>query len=303
MFNPALQVNSVLTATINNAGTGYRVNGIHLISGGGGGSTARIQITSISGGGASGQVTGIRILDIGKNYSATTGAATIKETFWMGGNNNLTLNITVNPSPALSVVSKLSVSGDLILPKTSGKGIKVDTTTPTFGFRDIVGTPQEPTTGGGKPSFLQIAMSGVYTWKFTTADVQYYTWHIPHDYVPGSDIYFHTHWFSETTVANNTKWQFDYLYARGHNQSAYPTTATSISVEQTDSTTAYQHMIAETTAQTIANLEPDGVIICKVSRVTPSGTDVTVPVFVPVVDLHYQSTNMATKQKAPNFYV
>jgi len=41
-----------------------------------------------------------------------------------------------------------------------------------------------------------------------------------------------------------------------------------------------------------------------VSRIAPTGgpSDVAGGVFVPVVDIHYQSTNMATKGKAPDFW-
>ena len=84
---------------------------------------------------------------------------------------------------------------------------------------------------------------------------------------------------------------------------AFPTTATTVTVEQTQSTTAYQHMIAESAAVTIPGLEVDGLVILKVTRIAPAGTDVSGDVFVPCVDIHYQSTNMATKNKAPSFYV
>lgn len=185
----------------------------------------------------------------------------------------------------------------------SGEGDKIGTPAASdWGWRDIEGMPQEPTTGGGKPSFSQIASSGVYTWNFTTGDSQTYHYHIPHDYVPGTDIYFHTHWFGPQTAGNYTKWQYDFLYAKGHNQAPFPTTATTVSIEQQQDTTAYQHMIAETAGVTISGCEVDGLIICKVSRIAPSGTDVSGGVFVPFVDLHYQSTNISTKNKAPNFY-
>lgn len=203
---------------------------------------------------------------------------------------------------AESISQQWKFGSGIVLPKTSGVGIKVDTSAETFGWRDIIGTPQEPVSGTGKPTWTQIASSGVYTWNYITSDVQYYTWHIPHDYVPGSDIHFHVHWFGSQTAGNYTKWTFSYLYSKGHAQTAFPTTVTSVSVEQQQSTTAYTHMIAETAGVTISGLEVDGLILCKVTRSTPAGTDVSGGVFVPCVDLHYQSTNMATKQKSPDFY-
>lgn len=195
-------------------------------------------------------------------------------------------------------------SAGITLPKTSGYGIKVDSAAPTFGWRDIIGSPQEPTQGSGKPSWVQIASSGVYCWSFATSDTQTYMFHMPHDYVPGTDIHFHVHWFGSQTAGNSTRWQFDYLYAQGHQQAAFPTTATTVYAQQVQDTTAYTHMIAETSGVTIANLEPDGVVIVQATRIAPTGgpSDVSGSVYVPMIDIHYQSTNMATKQKAPDFY-
>jgi len=174
------------------------------------------------------------------------------------------------------------------------------------GWRDIIGTPQEPVSGTGKPTWTQIASSGVYTWNYATNDIQYYAYHIPHDYVPGTDIHFHVHWFGSQTAGNYTRWTFDYLYSKGHNQAAFPTTASSAAVEQQQNTTAYTHMIAETAGVTISGLEVDGLILVKVTRVAPTGgghSDVSGGVFVPVVDLHYKSfATGSTRNKAPDFY-
>ena len=194
---------------------------------------------------------------------------------------------------------------DLFLNITSGEGVKIGSKeTGAFGWRDIIGVPQEPTSGGGKPTWTQIASSGVYTWNYATNDLQFYSYHLPHDYVPGTDIYFHAHWFSSTTAGASTRWEFSYLYASGHQQGPFPTTSEPVYAQQVQSTTAYMHMIAETDAVTIPGLETDGLILLKVKRIAPTGgpSDVAGGVFVPVVDIHYQSHNLATKNKAPNFY-
>jgi len=186
------------------------------------------------------------------------------------------------------------------LPGTTGTGILVDS---VFGWRDIIGSPQEPTVGAGKPSFSQIATSGVYTWSFAIGDTQYYIWHIPHDYVPGTDIHFHTHWFGPQTAGGYARWQYEFLYADGHNQSPFPTTATTVNSEEQQSTTAYQHMVTESAGVTISGLEVDGIVIAKVSRIAATlGTDVSGSVFAPVMDIHYQSHNLATPNKSPSFY-
>ena len=172
------------------------------------------------------------------------------------------------------------------------------------GWRDIIGTPNDPDTGASKPDFAQIATSGIYTWEFSTNDAQMYVYHIPHDYVQGTDIYFHVHWFGSQTAGASTRWEIKYIYAKGHNQAAFPTTATTVNIQQVQSTTAYQHMIAESDAVTISGLEVDGLILIKVTRIAPTGgpSDVSGSVFVPCVDIHYESNNIATVNKAPDFY-
>ena len=187
-------------------------------------------------------------------------------------------------------------------PGTIGEGIEVGR---DFGWRDIIGTPQQPTTGSGKPSFLQIGTTGIFDWSYSTGDEQFYVWHLPHDYVPESALHFHVHWFGAQTSGGYTRWQFDYIHAKGHNQTAFPSASvTSIFAQEQQSTTAYQHMITETAAETVTGLEVDSLIIARVDRIAPVGeTDVSGSVFVPVVDLHYQSTNLATANKSPNFYL
>ena len=194
----------------------------------------------------------------------------------------------------------------IVMNSSPTQGIQIGSQTGgySYGWRDIIGVPQEPVAGSGKPSWTQIASSGVYTWNYATNDLQYYSYHLPHDYVPGTDIYFHTHWFSSTTAGGSARWQYDFIYAQGHQQGPFPTTATTVYSQQVQETTAYTHMISETDAVTIASLETDGLILLKVTRIAPTGgpSDVSGGVFVPVIDIHYQSHNLATRNKAPNFY-
>ena len=125
---------------------------------------------------------------------------------------------------------------NLGLPGTIGSGIEVGR---DFGWHDIIGTPQYPTTGSGRPTFSQIGATGVYAWYFATGDEQFYVWHLPHDYVPDTDIFFHVHWFGSQTAGDFTRWQFDYLYASGHNTYEYGA-ATTVYTQEQQSTTAYQ---------------------------------------------------------------
>ena len=81
----------------------------------------------------------------------------------------------------------------------------------------------------------------------------------------------------------------------------------------TASTTQYQHILSETQYSASApaglqldtdDLEVDGVILVRLemttNNITSSGA-VPDP-FIHYVDVHYQSTGIATKAKAPDFY-
>lgn len=131
------------------------------------------------------------------------------------------------------------------------------------------------------------------------------TYHVPHDYVPSTDIFFHMHWSNAAATPNtgNVVWSFDYSYAKGFNQAPF-SAFTKVSVTQACPATRYQHMVAETAAITIAALtEPDGLILVRAYRDASVGADTcTDAVFAHTADIHYQATGIGTKNKAPNFY-
>jgi len=208
--------------------------------------------------------------------------------------------------------TQLVGTGALALPKTSTSGIKVDTTTPTFGWRDITG---EITNAGGanKPTNTTYR-GGIDQFRFSAGDESIIRYHIPHDYVAGTDIHIHVHWshISAIVTGGTITFTAESIYAKGHNQTAFsaPVTGTFVG---TASTTQYQHIISETqySASSPAglqldtdDLEPDGVILIRLemttNNITSSGA-VPDP-FIHEVDIHYQSTNIGTKDKAPDFY-
>lgn len=194
---------------------------------------------------------------------------------------------------------------NLVIGKTSGTGIKVDEENPTWGWRDMVGQVFIKATGVNDPVF-SVFSGNLRAFEFSAAAMKevYVNYHIPHDYVPGTDLYFHTHWANAAAIPNtgNVIWGFEYSYARGHQQQAFaaPTTVT---VTQACDATRYWHHIAETTIVTIPNIEPDGLIMMRVYRDAAAvGDTLTDTAFLLMTDVHYQSTNIATKQKSPNFY-
>lgn len=223
-----------------------------------------------------------------------------------------------------AIAKKLFIGSNLILPKTSGLGIQVDTTTPTFGFADLLGDQFSKNTGATKPT-LAAHNGAVQAWQFGNGDEAYMTYHIPHDYVIGTDIFLHVHWDQTSTTATGGTIDFKYFaeYAKGHNQAsgstftATPITATFSSININDGASGLnqrqQHLtevIISAASATAAlfdrdDLEPDGVIELTFEMDANNLTDsVTVlDPFIHYVDIHYQTTSiLGTKSKSPDFY-
>lgn len=121
--------------------------------------------------------------------------------------------------------------------------------------------------------------------------------HIRHAYAPGTPVYLHAHWAtnSSTSAANDGQtviWRFDYSIAKGYDAEAFPADA-STSVTYTFAgglQKQYQHMIGEiSTPISSASLETDAVILTRVS-IDPAST-FTGTIFLLMVDMHYQCDN------------
>ena len=176
---------------------------------------------------------------------------------------------------------------------------------PSIGYRDLEGTI-DTRTGATNPTWTIIGSGPFYAYAFgytPTQDEAYITFHVPHDIVPGSDIFFHIHWMTDGTETNTVKFECTYTFAKGFDQEAFDTSGTTFNLEEAAPGTAYQHMVTESNAITIPGLtEPDGLILVHFKRVTNGGTNNADTVYVLEADLHYLSNNMGTLNKAPNFY-
>ncbi len=205
---------------------------------------------------------------------------------------------------------------DLILPKDSGKGIKLDLDTPTFGWRDIIGNVEPKATGAGSPTRAAYNGGQGGQYSFVVNDVCDFQFHIPHDYAPGTDLYFHVHWsHNGTSISGDAVFDVYYTYAKGHNQAAFPAEKLiTVSYTTTDlaTTPQYQHRIDEVimtgpgataTLTDRDEIEVDGLVLATLKLRTIPTIGGGGLLFVHTCDIHYQSNNMATKQKAPNFYV
>lgn len=205
----------------------------------------------------------------------------------------------------LQIGKNNSTGGEIAIPSTATSGIKTGREpNQDWGWRDITGPIETRGVGVNDPDWESIGGSIQSGFRFLLNHQCWIPFHVPHDYVPGTDIYFHVHWLCAGTDTTNTvKWQFDYMFAKGFGQEAYPIGAlpSAVYAEQA-SAGQYYHMVSETAAITIANLEVDGIVYIRLKRIANGATDVTDPVFVLTSDIHYQSNNMATINKAPSFY-
>ena len=226
-------------------------------------------------------------------------------------------------SGARNITGQQKFEDNIVLPKTSGKGILVDPTTPTFGWRDILGPIEIKAIGATDPVWA-VYRGSIYAYTFDSATAEaFFTFHIPHDYVPGSDMYIHMHWSQNVVDTGGTagvpgavEWNFDISYADGHGTAggaADPFVAPiTVTVVQQGSTTQYGHMIAEVQFSNSGGtgglldsgtIVVDGLLLVKAYRIKANAADtLNQAPFGHTCDIHYQSTNMATKNKSPNFY-
>ncbi len=204
----------------------------------------------------------------------------------------------------------------LNMPKGSGFGIKLgDFDDLTFGFRDLLGEPEIRNVGATKPDFTTYR-GGIKQFQFALDEEEHFQFHIPHDYVAGSDIFLHFHWSHIGALVTGGSVTFDYevTYAKGHNQAIFPAPVTG-TVSGDASAVQYQQILSEGQLSAASPsgsqldsdfLEPDGLILMtagvSANDIEVSGGGVPDP-FIHYVDIHYQSTSLATKRKAPNFYV
>ncbi len=212
-------------------------------------------------------------------------------------------------APVKSII--VDSDGNVVLDKSSGRGIKVDSGTPTFPWHDLTGAVVVKLTGGGRPIFTTYK-GNIEEYQFAVNDKAEFTYHIPHNYVPGSDIHLHVHWShtSETVSGGTITFGYELTYAKGHNQASFGANKIG-TIVGTASTIQYQHIVSEIQISATSpsgsqidsdDLEPDGLILVELVLNANNMTGATPDPFVHEMDVHYQSINLGTKDKAPPFY-
>lgn len=201
-----------------------------------------------------------------------------------------------------------------IFPKTKSVGIQIDTDSPGWGWHDLLAAGFIDPNSVTPPTF-QNYRDGISEFNFSEGSEMLARWHLPHDYAPGTDLFIHVHWSHNNNfvTGGSITWGWETIYAKGHNQAEF-TASKVVSVSQNTSITPFRHMIAETalsvsggsaTQLNTNDIETDGLILCRFfldsNDLTVSSGPIPNP-FVHFVDIHYQSTGLPTKQRAPDFW-
>jgi len=205
---------------------------------------------------------------------------------------------------------------DWHIPKTEGTGIKVDPAAPTFPWVDLIGfvqpnTSTPPTT---QPS-REVFRTGVNALEYDADDEMDIVFHVPHDWVPGSDSFVHLHWaHNGTAISGDFIASINVTYSSRDGATVFPaaTTLVPISVSTPDVATIpqYMHYVTEipltTASPSAAEIDSDDIEVDGMFLVTVKTT--TVPtitgghLFIFTGDIHYQSTGIGTKNNAAPFY-
>jgi len=218
-----------------------------------------------------------------------------------------------------SLATGIAANG-LIIEKTSGLGIKVDTATPTYPWVDLIGFMAVDEARANSATLVVYRGGSVREYRFGVSDKIDLRYHLPHDYAPGTDLFMHVHWSHNGTAITGTgtfAGTFVMSYAKGHQQASFGAEKTVV-VSNTNITTAntpqYFHRIDEVQISNNGGtgglldsniIEVDGMILVNftVDTIPTITGGTTAEPFIHAIDIHYQSTGIGTKQKAPNFYV
>lgn len=206
-----------------------------------------------------------------------------------------------------------SITGSLSFSNEPGTALKIDN---GYGWHDLVGNATPRPQGLDAPSLAEFR--GIVTeYAYNVNDVGDLRFHIPHDYLPNSNMFIHVHWgHNGTNISGTFAADFTITYAKGHQQALFDVpVVVSLIVPNLSiaNTPQYMHRVDEVQMSTVggsANLidssliEPDGILLIHfTTSIIPSISNGTMNrPFVFTVDIHYQSTSLPTKNKSPNFY-
>lgn len=188
---------------------------------------------------------------------------------------------------------------------------------PYAAWRDIIGAVAPKAIGVGSPSRQVYAGGNLADYAFALNDLVDFVYHIPHDYAPGTDLFFHVHWShnSAVSIAGNATFTIFHSYSKGFNQAnfsaekTFPITYATVNLATTPQ---YRHRIDEQPLSVAGGsaillntneIEVDGLIIATLQLTAIPALGGGGRLFIHTCDIHYQSSSLGTQSKAPDFYV
>jgi len=209
----------------------------------------------------------------------------------MGASTGLSVQTTANNTDKLIINDSgvvKTITRDVLLKREGYKDLL-----PTGGYSP--GGALDPTVKTFKAPLLLPAFAGSGANNQAT-----YRFHIPHDWVIGSDFYMHTHWaLNEVSPTGNVKWKITWCYARGYELGDFGTEIVTTIADADVNSTKYAHHISESEAITPAilgeNAQIDGIILACVERDTSDTNNDDA--FLIEFDLHYLSDGNTTVDK------
>lgn len=87
--------------------------------------------------------------------------------------------------------ARVDDSGNIILPKTEGICIKRNLDTPTCTWKDLIGEINIRDTGATIPTYA-VFRGNIRAYRFTSGDDMDFVFHVPHDWIKGTDFYIHS---------------------------------------------------------------------------------------------------------------
>lgn len=163
---------------------------------------------------------------------------------------------------------------DLRFPATNlAVGSSAPTINTTYGWYEFVGNPTY-----GDHVFCQVQL--------------------PHSWAEGTPLLPHVHWMKSTSAAGVVKWQLDYRWLKlGSTLPGAWTTLTSETPAVSDANTQYHHALTSFGEITIDGTEHiSDMLICKLSRVAPTGTDYAPAAVLLEFDIHYEVDAFGSEQ-------
>lgn len=173
----------------------------------------------------------------------------------------------------------------------------------TDGWKDLHSPIIVTGSGTNDPTISQITgLTGMQLYTFPGSGALKQCWssvHIPHDYSPGTGIYFHAHVLTDATVlTGNYKLFFDYTYASSNGVFSAVQTVSIVD----NFTSSLQHKITEIATPVLAGqLEIDGVVLIRCYR-DPSNIDDNFAgdVHLLFIDSHIQVSKFSSKYRNKN---